>query len=121
MLGLQQLSKKGQERGAAAHASNRQTLTAPLGANRWEKLTLRFAEVQGMVGHGHAESLPGIDVSSRVVVALGVSHIGAVLCRCDSGEEQEEDRAAKRTDKLLPRTTVGEKLHCADPVRARSH
>ena len=60
-----------------------------------------------MVGHGHTESLPGIDVSSRVVVTLGVFRVGAFLCRrdCGGGEEEEEDRGAQ---KLLPlHTGVG--------------
>lgn len=57
-----------------------------------------------MVGHRHAESLSRIDVSSRVVVTLGVLHISAFLCR--RGEEEEEESAAERTEKILLYTCV---------------
>lgn len=52
-----------------------------------------------MVRHRHPGSLSRIDVSSRVVVTLGIFHIVAFLCRCDSGEEEES--CAKRAEKLL--------------------
>lgn len=60
-----------------------------------EELTLGFAEVQRVVGHGHTESLAGINVSTCVVVTVGVFRIRAFLCRCDSGEEEED--SAERT------------------------
>lgn len=54
-----------------------------------------------MVRHRHTESLSGIDVSSRVVVTLGVFHMSAFLCRCDCGEEEEGESGAERAEKLL--------------------
>ncbi len=82
----------------------------------WRKLTLGFAKVQGMVGHGHPESLSRIDVSSRVVVTLGVFDVSAFFCRC----EEEEEGAAKHAEKLLLQVSVGEKLHYAVALSARS-
>lgn len=55
-----------------------------------------------MVRHRHTESLPGIDVSSRVVVTLGVFRMSAFLRRCDCGEgEEEEESGTERAEKLL--------------------
>lgn len=55
--------------------------------------------MQGMVGHRHTGSLSRVDVSSGVVMALGVLHICAFLCATDAGEEQQG--AAKCAEKLL--------------------
>ena len=71
-----------------------------------------------MVGHGHTESLPGIDVSSRVVVTLRVFHVRAFLCRCDCGEDEES--GAQRPENLRLSVGVREKVHCA-AVRAPDH
>lgn len=62
------------------------------------ELTLGFAEVQGMVRHWHPESLSRVDVSPRVVVALGVLLVGG------GGriEEEEEKRShSEHTEKPL--------------------
>lgn len=72
-----------------------------------------------MVRHGHTESLPGIDVSSRVVVTLGVFR--TFFCRCDRGGEEEEGQERGAQMLLLLQTRVGKKLHCVVPVRARSY
>lgn len=51
-----------------------------------------------MVRHGHSESLSGIDVSSRVVVTLGVF----LLSRRDrGGGEEEKESGAERPEMLL--------------------
>lgn len=71
-----------------------------------------------MVGHGHTESLSGIDVSSRVTLTLGVFHLSAFLCRRDRGEEEQS--GAQSTEKLLP-ISVESRLHCYVPLTARSH
>lgn len=55
------------------------------------ELTLGFAEVQGMVRHWHPESLSRVDVSPRVVVALGVLLLGG-------GGRVEEEQQQKRSD-----------------------
>lgn len=65
-------------------------------ADKKNKLTLGFAEVQGMVRHRHPESLSGVNVSSRVVVTVGVLLLGAVLGGGARTEEEEEEK--KRTD-----------------------
>ena len=70
-----------------------------------------------MVRHGNAESLSGIDVSSRVVVTLGVLHLSAFLCRC----AEEEQSGAKSTEKLLLCIAEETRLHCAVSLRARSN
>lgn len=71
-----------------------------------------------MVGHGHTESLSGIDVSSRVTLTLGVFHLSAFLCRRDRGEEEQS--GAQSTEKLL-HISVENRLHCYVPLTARSH
>lgn len=45
-----------------------------------------------MVRHRHPESLSGIDVSSRVVVTVGVLLLGAFLRGGARTEEEEEKR-----------------------------
>lgn len=54
------------------------------------ELTLGFAEVQGMVRHWHPESLSRVDVSPRVVVALGVLLLGGGG-RIEEEQQQEEE------------------------------
>lgn len=80
--------------------------------SRGGELTLGFAEVQGMVGHGHPGSLPGIDVSSRVVVTLGVLRVSAVLRRCGAEEEGEEGEEEEGREERGARR-AGERAHGA--------
>lgn len=75
-----------------------------------QNLTLGFAQVQGMIRHGHSESFSGIDVSSRVVVTLGVFVRGSFCCR--PGWAGEEDHESSAVEKLLLRTNARGKLHC---------
>lgn len=63
-----------------------------------------------MVGHRHSESLPGIDVSPRVVVTLGV----LVLLRGRAAEEQQG--AAERAERVLLR--AAEDVHRVAAVSA---
>ena len=56
--------------------------------------TFGFAEVQGVLGARDAQRLPGVDVSSRVVVAFLLLLLSSLLCRTALSEEEEE--AAKR-------------------------
>lgn len=81
-------------------------------------LTLGFAQVQRMVGDGDAESLPGIYVSSGVVVTLGVPQIRCLVCRSDRGAEDEEEE--EREESLLFHSSENVELHCADLLEARS-
>lgn len=48
-----------------------------------------------MVRHRHPESLSGVNVSSRVVVTVGVLLLGAFL---GGGARTEEEEEKKRTD-----------------------
>lgn len=73
-----------------------------------------------MVGHGHSGSLPGVDVSSRVVVTLSNLLLSAFLCGREIGEEEEEERGAQRPQNLLLQVRVEEKLHCAVALGART-
>lgn len=61
------------------------------------ELTLGLAEVQGMVRHWHPESLSRVDVSPRVVVALGVLLFGG------GGRIEEEKKRShpEHTEKPL--------------------
>lgn len=81
------------------------------------ELTLGFAEVQGMVRHWHPESLSGVDVSPRVVVALGVLLFGG------GGRIEEEKKRShsEHTEKPLLLVRVEDWLHWAVSRRARSH
>lgn len=76
----------------------------------WRELTFGFAEVQGMVGHRNAESLPGVDVSSGVVVALGVFDICVFLCGRDFGDEED---GAQRVQNLPHRVHMEKNFHSA--------
>lgn len=71
-----------------------------------------------MVRHGHPESLSRIDVSSRVVVTLGVFLLSEFLNRRDCGEEEEGD--VKRAENLLFWISGEVKLHCAVALGART-
>lgn len=71
-----------------------------------------------MVRHRHPGSLPRIDVSSRVVVTLGVFLLSAFLSRRGCGEEEES--GVERADKLLLQIGVEDRLHCAVPLGART-
>lgn len=118
MLKLQQLLRLSGRKNYHCARSLYKILTCHLWMNSGEKLTLGFAEVQGMVRHRYAESLSRIDVSSRVVVTLGGFYISAFLCRCC---EEEEESGAERTEKLLLYISVQEKLHCIVPLRAPNY
>lgn len=74
-----------------------------------------------MVGHRHPESLARIDVSSRVVVTLGVFRSFLCRCVCAEEEEEEEGEGESAAEKLLLDFGAEEKLHCALALRARSH
>lgn len=83
-----------------------------------EKLTLGFAQVQGMIRYRNSESFSGIDVSSRVVVTLGVFVRGSVLGRRDcAGEEDKESSAAQLP---LPDINARGNVHCAAVLKART-
>lgn len=71
-----------------------------------------------MVRYRHPESLPRIDVSSRVVVTLGVFLLSAFLSRRSCGEEEES--GVERADELLLQISVEDRLHCAVPLSART-
>lgn len=69
-----------------------------------------------MVRNGHAESLSGINVSSCVVVALGVFLL--FLRRCDGAEEQQSD--AKTTQQLHLYVKAATSHHFSVSMGARS-
>lgn len=81
------------------------------------ELTLGFAEVQGMVRYWHPESLSRVDVSPRVVVALGVFLLGGG----DRIEEEEEEKRSnpEHTEKPPFLVRVEDGLHWTVSMRAR--
>lgn len=82
------------------------------------QLTLGFAQVQGMIWYRHSESFSGIDVSSRVVVTLGVfvrrSLFGRRAC---AGQEDKESSAVEQ---LLLDINAEGKLHYAVALKTRT-
>lgn len=79
------------------------------------ELTLGFAEVQGMVRYGDSERLSRVDVSPRIVVALGVSFLGG------GGRIEEEEKRGdpEHTEKPLFLVRVEGGLHWTVSRRAR--
>lgn len=69
-----------------------------------------------MVRDGNTESLSGINVSSCVVVTLGVFRL---LLRGGEGGEEEQS-GSKSTQQLLLYVSVGTSLHCSVSMEARS-
>lgn len=69
-----------------------------------------------MVRDGHTESLSWINVSSCVVVTLGVFRL--LLRGGDGAEEEQSD--AKSTQQLLLYVSVSTSLHCSVSMEART-